>query len=129
MEKILIVEDREKFSVPLRKHFESQGHSVETAKTLLKARILLDSGSFDRVVTDLLFPAQKGGKLEANGMEIARLCKEKGIPCKLHSTTKNDPVRKFLFRKQLRQAKSAGFDVRPKRETMRKIRKAMKHRL
>ena len=122
--RILLVDDKPGFLRRLAAHYKAKGYEVETTGTLEQARAKLNAGGFERVVTDLMFPTREGAPLRPNGIEVAKMCKRKGIPSRLHSTTQNGPARRFLYRTEFRLAKREGFDVRPKRETMTQLRKA-----
>lgn len=60
MAKILIADDDAEIRVTLQKLLQMVGHEVELAKDGLEASRILDSETFDLMVTDIVMPNQEG---------------------------------------------------------------------
>jgi len=73
---ILLVEDEPDVLETLKRMLETMGHKVTTAGGGIEGIELLNSGTFDLVVTDLGMP-------EVSGREIALAAKSKGLPVML----------------------------------------------
>ena len=61
---------------------------------LIPALRFLESGVISevKVLTDLMFPAQEGGKEEPNGLQVIAKCIEKGLPVAVCSDTDHHDV-------------------------------------
>ena len=61
---------------------------------LIPALRFLESGVIGevKVLTDLMFPAQEGGKEEPNGLQVIAKCIEKGLPVAVCSDTDHHDV-------------------------------------
>ena len=60
MARILIADDDSEIRITLQKLLQMVGHEVELAKDGLEAIRILDSGTFDLMVTDIVMPNQEG---------------------------------------------------------------------
>ena len=117
--KLLIVEDKKVFLKPIKRNFEHQGFEVFTARDLKTAKALLEREKFDRVITDVFLPRRFW--LSPDGIEVARLCKAKGIPVMVHSTIENNKLQRLLHWRARAKARKAGIKILPKKETMKKF--------
>lgn len=120
VKKILVVEDRKVFLKPIKGHFKRRGFKVFTAKNLKAAKALLASEKFDQVITDVFLPRRFW--FSPDGLEVAKICKKRGIPVIVHSTIENNRLQRFLHWPVRRRARRAGVEILPKRETMKKFR-------
>lgn len=72
--KILIIEDEEDIQEILEFFVENMGYKVLKAKNGHEGQSMINSHSFDLVITDIFMSP-------GNGIEIANYCAEKSIPC------------------------------------------------
>lgn len=65
--RLLIADDEESVTFPLRLYFERRGYDVDVADSLSQARALVEETRYDIVITDLRLD-ESGGE----GLELAR---------------------------------------------------------
>ncbi len=67
--RLLIIEDEDTLRESLKRVFAAEGYDVETAADGETALIMLDAGSYDLLLTDILLPGM-------NGIELLKKCRE-----------------------------------------------------